>query len=697
MKRWLLSVLILSHCVTTLITPVSANDERSLLLTQMVVQSINSHHLKPQTIDDQYSYRVYALFIDRIDPNKQIFSQEQHRELIKHQHNIDNELSTGSFAFLNLSYSLYQSQLNKIEDIIKLSLKQDITMKDRDSIELDPKKRTITKNQEELEKRWSQFIRYDIIQNYIALYKKELKEQKKDPSNTDLIIDKKILKEARAKTKKSFQKRLKYMQSVSQKEFFNRYMDTLAQSHGPHSSYLPPAEKENFDIGMTGRLEGIGAVLREDDGFIKVVRIIPGSASWRQKELGAEDIILKVAQGKKDPVDLVELPVSEAVKYIRGKKGTEVRLTVRKPSGEEKVIPIIRDIVIVEETFAKAAIISDQAQTQKIGYAYLPGFYRDFKNKQERNASEDIEKILTQFNTAKVDGVILDLRNNGGGALEDAVITSGHFIATGPIVHVVNKNKQSRVLRDLNPKIAYDGPLIVMVNQFSASASEILAAALQDYDRAVIVGTKSSFGKGTVQAIINLDHYLPRKYSGLKPLGSMKMTIQKFFRVNGESTQVNGVVPDIILPSTMDHMTVGERTLDYSQPWNPVQRLSFKPWEQKPKIKALKKASAARQKKSPYFQHIKEYLSIVNEDKNQKQTLNAHYIWKEQQHLSKLNDEIDEITTALSSSNVFKVTSIVPNADQKDRQKEFEDGLKKDATLYEVLHIMKDMVNNNDT
>lgn len=689
---WKVTLTLLSVCLVPFSSLQATNDERSLLLTQMVVQSINSYHLKPQKIDDNYSNRVYKLFLDRIDPNKQIFSQEQHQQLLNHRYSIDDELNQGSFIFLNLTYKLYQSQLDKISDTIKKSLKQNIDLNASDSIELDPKKRRITKNQTELENRWAQYIRYDILQNYLSLYKKELKDAKKDLTKESLIVDEKLLKEARAKTKKSFQKRLKYLQKTSKKEFFDRYMDTLAQSNGPHSNYLPPAEKENFDIGMTGRLEGIGAVLREDDGYIKVVRIIPGSASWRQKELGAEDIILKVAQDDKDPVDLVEVPVSEAVKYIRGKKGTEVRLTVRKPSGEEKVIPIIRDVVIVEETFAKAAIIESKVTQQKIGYAYLPGFYRDFKNKKERNASEDIEKILKQFNQEDVDGVILDLRNNGGGALEDAVLTSGHFIPTGPIVHIVNKNRQSRVLRDLNPQVAYDGPLIVLVNQFSASASEILAAALQDYGRAVIVGTKNSFGKGTVQAIINLDNYLPRKYSGLKPMGSMKMTIQKFFRVNGESTQVNGVTPDIILPSTLDHMEVGERTLDYSQPWKPVQSLSFKPWTNKPNINKLRKASQKRQRKSPYFQEVKKYLAILNEEKKQEQTLNAHYMWKQQQTIAKLNNTIDEITQEHSKNDNFIFESIVPNNEQADRQKEFQDGLKKDATLYEVLYIMKDMI-----
>ena len=338
----------------------------------------------------------------------------------------------------------------------------------------------------------------ETLQNYI----KQFSEKNKDTEITSITLDDTLLKEAHSKAIKSFERRLKQLEKVDKKEFTNRFFDVVAQSHGPHSSYLPPAEKENFDIGMTGRLEGIGAVLREDDGHIKIVRIIPGSASWRQKELKAEDIILKVGQGDKEPVDLVEMPVNDAVKYIRGKKGTEVRLTVKKPDGTIKVIPIIRDVVIVEETFAKAAIINDE--NVRIGYTYLPGFYRDFKNKRERNASNDIHAILQQFKNKKVDGVILDLRNNGGGALEDAVLTSGHFIPTGPIVHIVDKNKNSRVLRDLNPQIAYDGPLIVLVNQFSASASEILAAALQDYQRAVIIGTKTVLEKERCKRLLTL-------------------------------------------------------------------------------------------------------------------------------------------------------------------------------------------------
>ena len=326
-------------------------------------------------------------------------------------------------------------------------------------------------------------------------------------------------------------------------------------------------------------------------------------------------------------------------------------------------------MVIVEETFAKAAIINDE--NVRIGYTYLPGFYRDFKNKRERNASNDIHAILQQFKNKKVDGVILDLRNNGGGALEDAVLTSGHFIPTGPIVHIVDKNKNSRVLRDSNPQIAYDGPLIVLVNQFSASASEICDCTSRLSTRGYY-WNENSFGKGTVQAIINLDHYLPRKYSGFKPLGSMKMTIQKFFRINGNSTQVYGVVPNIILPSSMDHLDVGEKTLDYSKAWDPVKTLAFKPWAKKPNIIKLKRLSKKRVKNSKYYTLLNDYNAYLIDNKNKAEPLDVNILWKEQQKVKTITKELEDLSKKQSENPLYTFTSIRPTQDQTERKNEFE-------------------------
>ena len=303
----------------------------------MILQSIESFHLKPQEVDDNYSKRVYDLFLDRMDPNKQIFTWEDIKKLKPYLFKLDEDLESGNFAFLNLSFELYQSQLSDIQTFINENKSTPVQLQSKDSVLLNPKHKKAAKSKLELHSRWMKLIRYETLQNYI----KQFSEKNKDTEITSITLDDTLLKEAHSKAIKSFERRLKQLEKVDKKEFTNRFFDVVAQSHGPHSSYLPPAEKENFDIGMTGRLEGIGAVLREDDGHIKIVRIIPGSASWRQKELKAEDIILKVGQGDKEPVDLVEMPVNDAVKYIRGKKRHRSKTNRQKPDGTIKVIPII--------------------------------------------------------------------------------------------------------------------------------------------------------------------------------------------------------------------------------------------------------------------------------------------------------------------------------------------------------------------
>jgi carboxyl-terminal processing protease len=344
---------------------------------------------------------------------------------------------------------------------------------------------------------------------------------------------------------------------------------------------MAPTSKEDFDIQMSGSLEGIGALLREDDGMIKVVRIIPGSAAEKQGQLQAEDTILAVAEKNGEPVDISEMRIREAVSFIRGPKGTEVRLTVQKPDGSKRTIPIIRDVVQIEETYVKSTVVKNGKNV--IGYLRIPSFYRDFAaqsdGKESRNVSDDTQAELLKLKRQKISGLILDLRNNGGGALTDAVQISGLFLPGGPVVQVKDAQGTVRVLEDEDADVSYDGPLIVLVNQFSASASEILAAALQDYQRAIIIGGEHTHGKGTVQAMMDMNRNLPllqlQKYDDL---GALKLTIQKFYRINGGSTQYKGVEPDLVVPSMFDYLETGEKYMDYSLPWDQVENVGYTPW-----------------------------------------------------------------------------------------------------------------------
>jgi carboxyl-terminal processing protease len=373
---------------------------------------------------------------------------------------------------------------------------------------------------------------------------------------------------------------------------------------------MAPTSKEDFDIQMSGSLEGIGALLREDEGLIKVIRIIPGSAAAKQGQLQAEDTILAVAEKNGAPVDISEMRIREAVGYIRGPKGTEVRLTVQKPDGAKRTIAIIRDVVQIEETYVKSTVIKN-GQTP-FGYLRIPSFYRDFaaqsNGKESRNVSDDTLAELVKLKQQKIKGLILDLRNNGGGALTDAVQISGLFLPGGPVVQVKDSQGSIRVLDDDDPDVAYNGPLIVLVNQFSASASEILAAALQDYGRAFIIGGEHTHGKGTVQAMMDMNKNLPllqlQKYDDL---GALKLTIQKFYRINGGSTQYKGVEPDLVVPSMFDYLETGEKYMDYSLPWDQVTSVGFSPWRgDRFSVEQLRQSGRQWAEHNPTFQKIRQ-------------------------------------------------------------------------------------------
>lgn len=385
-------------------------------------------------------------------------------------------------------------------------------------------------------------------------------------------------RQARQAVLKSMERLFQRMLQERPDDTDSRYLNALAAVFDPHSLYYPPRDKEDFDIEMSGTLEGIGVLLGENEGRVKVLDVVPGGPAWSQNQIKVEDIILKVGQGVEEPVDIVGMTVSDVARLIRGPKGTEVHLTVRKPDGRMMTLALVRNIVEIQETYARSAMIMTENSGRKYGYIFLPRFYHDFNRDHGRNSTADVRKELEKLNQQQVDGIILDLRNNGGGALDDAVNMSGLFIENGPIVQVKDRRSGVRVHSDSDPDIVFRGPLVVLVNTLSASASEIVAAALQDYGRAVIIGGSHTFGKGTVQMMIDLDRFLAPGLGDLRPLGALAMTIQKFYRITGASTQFRGVIPDIILPESASYLEVGEQYLDHPLPWDTVAAVSFPKW-----------------------------------------------------------------------------------------------------------------------
>ena len=543
---------------------------------QVLINSLKSSHYSPKQINDEFSEDVFDLYLKRLDYAKRFLLEEDVQKLSKHKSQIDDAIKTSDYEFFDLSFEILTKRVKESRSYYEELLSESFDYSEGGQVELDGEKRGCQSTKKELKALWSQLLKYQMM---ARIHEMEKKQEETSADNDTMTIRsfEQVEAKARKSLSKSNQRFFDRMEKWNRDDLKEVYLNSIMNVFGPHTGYFPPKDKENFDISMSGQLEGIGAQLQEKDGYIKVTRIVPGSASYRQGELEEGDMILKVAQATDAPVDVVDMRLDEAVKLIRGKKGTEVRLTIKKISGQIKEISIIRDIVVLAETYAKSAILQNETG-DKIGYIKLPKFYADFNKTGGRSAAKDVKIELEKLKSEKVDGVILDLRGNGGGSLRDAIQMTGHFVKQGPVVQVKGRYTKPEVKKDNDMTVVYDGPLIVMINHFSASASEILAAAIQDYDRGIIMGSRSSFGKGTVQRFLELDRALTAADRDLRPLGALKVTTQKFYRINGDATQIKGVGPDIMFPDQYNHIDIGEKEHDHVMEWDEIPAASYTVW-----------------------------------------------------------------------------------------------------------------------
>jgi carboxyl-terminal processing protease len=645
LKRTLFVVLCLGLSLLAVPWPAVARDlsfeaNRAKVLSYLLREQLARNHYSHKTLDDDLSVAAFDLYLKQLDGQKRFLLQSDVARLRLHAARIDDEMNRGQFELPQFGADILRERVVRVRQMVEEVLAGDFNFSRQESFETDPARLSYCTTETELRERWRQVLKYQVLNRYLNLLEDEEAAPGKDK-------EAQLLSRARERTLKGNQEFFARILEETVQDHYDRYFDAVARAFDPHSGYLPPAQKEDFDIGMRGSLEGIGATLREEDGYIKVVSIMPGSPSARQGQLQAEDVILMVAQAGGEPVDVTDTRLREAVSLIRGAKGTEVRLTVRKPDGARLVIPIVRDVVQIEETFVKSAVLSAEKSKRTYGYIKIPSFYRDFQKTRvgetARNVTDDLRAELEKLKGRKVDGLILDLRNNGGGSLSDAVAVAGLFIEAGPVVQVKSSYGQMDILTDDDAAVVYDGPLVVLVNQFSASASEIVAGALQDYGRALILGGTHTHGKGTVQAVVDFDRTLP--FSNMKqyaPLGAMRVTIQKFYRVSGASTQSRGVVPDILLPDRLGHLKSGEQYLDHSLPWDTVDATAYVSWNRQPQPKnVFKSKSAQRVAADAAFIAITQDGARAKERmENTRQSLNIDDIRRERKEAKKLQQEM---------------------------------------------------------
>lgn len=669
--------------------------EKEEILIKAMLQGLSQAHYQPEQIDDNFSKRVFDLYLKRIDYSKKFLLQSDVAQLRKYQTDIDDEVKRGSHEFLDLATKLMDQRTKEAQTLYRELLSKPLDFTAEETFQTDFDKAQFPADKAAQRDEWRRYIKYHTMTRLAEIQDEQAKRDAKKATEPALTAAQ-MEAEARKRVLKYFDEQFSDLMQNDANDRLALWANTIANTYDPHTEYFAPKDKESFDIAMTGRFEGIGATLQEKDGQIKVADIIPGSASYRQGQLKAGDIIQRVAQGAAEPVTVEGMRLDKAISFIRGAKGTEVRLTVKKPDGSTQVIPIIRDVVVVEETYAQSAVINEGGK--KIGYLRLPTFYANFNDeKGGRSSAEDVKKELEKLKAENVQGVVFDLRTNGGGSLTDAVEMAGLFIDSGPVVQVRSGQGSAQELRDRDPRVQYDGPLVVMVNKYSASASEILAAAIQDYKRGVIMGSTSTYGKGTVQRIFNLDDALPADFNAIKPFGSLKLTTQKFYRINGGSTQFKGVVPDIILPDAYSYLDQGEKEADYALKWDEISPARYRTWPQAPQIDKLKAASNARVASSPSFKLVTDIVERMRkrkDDTNVSLKLATYRAEQEQAKAeSKKYDDLQKAATTLSIAPLAAdLRTVQGDSVQTNRRSRMSKNLVKDINLREAVAVVKDQI-----
>lgn len=667
------------------------DQKRNQLIGYMLDNELPVVHFSHKKMNESLSLAAFDLYLKQLDYQKRFLLSSDVTALRSFAPHIPDDLEHGANVLPATGYDIMKERIGQVEKMVDQILAAAFDVESDEVYETDPKKIAYVDDLIGLENRWRKIIKAQVMYRYLELEEDQKKAKEKLPKE-ELW---KQAKEKEAKVNKEFFLRL---HQETLQDHYDRFFNAIARAFDSHTDYLPPSQSEEFDIQMRGNLQGVGAVLREENGFIKVTSIISGGPAAKQGMLQVEDTLLQVAEKGANPVDITNMRSSDAVHFIRGPRGTEVLLTVKKPDGTIKVIPIIRDVVQIEDTFVKNTVL-DAPYGGKIGYILIPSFYRDFEKTQSRedarNATDDTRKAIKDLEKDKIEGIILDLRNDGGGSLVDAVDIAGLFIKSGPVVQVKDSNGKIRVLNDDVATVEYSGPLVVLVNQFSASASEIVAAAMQDYKRAVIVGGEHTHGKGTVQTIINLNKNLRASVSKeVGDLGVVKVTIQKFYRITGGSTQYNGVVPDIVLPSLFQHLKSGEKYLDYSLPWDQIGPVKYNAFSGKPiDLDMLRKMSLQRGEHDPGLQLIAE--EAVKADERSKQTAISLKLTDMRQRMDEAREERKKISAQFRNHQTMLYDDQLQTTDEKDTKKDdvlsWQEELVQDPYVGEAKNIIVDM------
>ena len=667
------------------------NPEKDKLLLEVLAYVLERGHYDPETIDDAFSESVFMNYIESMDGQHRFFIQADLNNFNQYKTKLDDQIKGSELEFFDYTYQKYIQRQDQIKAFYKPLLERPFDFSLDEEIDLDYEKMGYAESLSELKNVWIKYFKLSTLGIYSDNKEEDLKKHMLD-STYVMLSDVDLEKQAREITRENMDVYFEVRNDLQRKDYFSIYLNAIATQFDPHTFYFAPQEKERFDTNISGKFEGIGARLQKKNQQIRIVEVISGGPVWRDKLLEVEDIIMKVAQENEEPVDILGMRIDDVVKLIKGPKGTKVYLTVKHVDATVEIIPITRDVVELEDAFAKSSIILKGEK--KYGIIHLPKFYIDFKDYEQRNAASDVQKEIEKLKKENVEGIILDLRNNGGGSLQTVVDMTGFFIKEGPVVQVKSTGGKKQVLSDTDSSVSWDGPLVLMVNEFSASASEIIAAALQDYKRAVVIGSKQTFGKGTVQNVIDLNQIISKNTHG--DLGALKLTTEKFYRINGGSTQLEGVKSDVVFPGRYTYIDTGEKAQDKPLSWDKISPASFQTWESTLNFDYALEQSKKRIASNSYMMLIDEQAKWIKsqQDENTYSLNYENFINERKNRIEETSkyDKLDEFKSPFKLETLkVDLPGLEKDTDLKESRLRWEKDLSKDIYLYEAVNVLEDL------
>lgn len=648
-------------------------------------------HYSPKKIDDNFSKEIFSEFLKRLDPSKRILLEKDIAKLRKFETTIDDEIHGSPLAFFAAADEIYKNRIVEAEEMYKNYIEKPFEFTKDDVLELDADKVDFALNDSERKDRWRKYLKWQTLDRYLDA--QETQEKNKDKKDFVVKSDQELEKEARAKVKKAMDKYFDRLRNkFDENQRFAMLVNTITNEMDPHTDFFPPVEKRSFDERLSGRFFGIGALLQQEDDKIRIKTVTTGGPAWKSGEIQANDFIVKVGQATGEAEDITGYTTDDAVKLIRGAEGTEVKITVQKPDGTLKTVSMIRAELKLDETFARSVIIN--SGKYKIGLIDLPAFYADFQRPQAARCSQDVAKEVARLKAEGVEGIILDIRDNGGGSLQEVVNMVGLFIKTGPVVQIRDRAGRPSQMGDNDPTVLYDGPLVVMVNERSASASEIFASAIQDYKRGVVVGSSSTFGKGTVQRAFPVGGN--GNGSGAGDLGAVHLTLQKYYRVDGGATQLKGVESDIVLPGLYEAYKVREKDSPNALVWDEMPKAAYQTWTYAPDLLALQQKSSERLITNDVFKEIKDKTNVLADNRKTARSLEIQRYKAQQKEVREISTKVRNLTQLKDDLSVANLSSDleVINSDslKKDRNDFWVKYLKKDVYLGETINVMNDVI-----